>query len=115
MGLPAPAARRLRFLASLSGALGLAVVLGLLGFLVLVLLVAGRGLDHVGGRPLPWIALQVLAIFAAASGVALLASPVQSWRGLSRGERAQFAFVAAALVPFLPWMGYWRLLWLPFC
>jgi hypothetical protein len=103
----------LRFLAGLAGALGLTVLLGFLAFLVLVLLVAGRGLDQVGGRPLPWIALQALAVLAAGTGVALLPTLAQRWRVLRCGERAQLACLAAAVALFLPWMRYWHLLWLP--
>ncbi|MDQ3856220.1 MAG: hypothetical protein M3281_07495 [Chloroflexota bacterium] len=104
-----------RWLSRLTRALSilrLVVLLGFFAFLVAVLLFAGKGLDQVGGRPVPWIVLEALATLTAALTVALLGSMIlMPGKGrLGRSERARLGTLAVTAVLFLPWMLYWNLL-----
>jgi uncharacterized protein len=91
----------------LAGA-GLASTIGLLGYLF-YLMAAGRSPDPgpiLAGRPLPWLALQGLAVAAA------IATAV-AWRraaSASRGERVRLGLLLTAGTVFLPWAIYWGLL-----
>jgi dienelactone hydrolase len=95
-----PAARSARWLS----ATGLLAVLGFLALGVLIQLTLGRSLGPVVlGRPLPWLALQLLSagVVAAAIGTA-----VAWWRRRS----LRLGVVLAGGVLFVPWALYWGLL-----
>ncbi|WP_242900597.1 alpha/beta hydrolase [Actinomadura terrae] len=102
-----PVSRGARLLA---GA-GLASALGLLVYLF-YLMAAGRAPDPgpvLAGRPLPWLALQGLALAAVAGGVATAVA----WRragAVARGERVRLGLLLGAGAVFLPWALYWGLL-----
>jgi hypothetical protein len=100
--LPAPWSARV-----LAGA-GLTAVVGCLVYLGLVLTSRGRQFDPgpmIAGRPLPWLALQALAVVAAGAAVAL---GVRTWRRRAGGPRTVLLLSAGAV--FVPWAGYWGLL-----
>ena len=91
---------------------GFAATIGLLGYLF-YLMAAGRSPDPgpiLAGRPLPWLALQGLAVVTvtAAIGTAL------AWRraaaNLPQGERIRLGLLLTAGTVFLPWAFYWGLL-----
>ncbi|MBE1500383.1 dienelactone hydrolase [Amycolatopsis lexingtonensis] len=95
-----PAAKSARWLS----ATGLLAVLGFLAFDVLIQVTMGRGLGPVvAGRPLPWLALQLLSlgVVAAAIGTA-----VAWWRHRS----PRLGVPLAGGVVFVPWAVYWGLL-----
>jgi pimeloyl-ACP methyl ester carboxylesterase len=103
---PRPAPWAARVLA-LSGSLA---VLGALVYLSSLVLGVGGGLLSPGpllaGRPMPWVALQVLA-FAA---VVALVLTVARARPVAASGRIRFAWLVAAGVVFVPWAAYWALL-----
>jgi hypothetical protein len=59
----------------------------------------------IAGRPLPWLALQALAIVATCAAVAFAARTVR--RG---GDGSRDALLVAAGAVFVPWAAYWGLL-----
>ena len=91
----------------LAGA-GLVAVPGTVLYL-LWMLMARRAAPEPGlviaGRPLPWIALQLLALVAACAAVALAVRMVR--RG---GDGPRGALLATAGAVFVPWAVYWGLL-----
>ncbi|MEV5720286.1 alpha/beta hydrolase [Amycolatopsis mediterranei] len=95
-----PGARPARWLS----AAGLLAVLGFLVVDVLIQLSMGKGLGPVvAGRPLPWLALQLLSLGTVA---ATIATAVAWWR--NRGLR--LGVLLAGGVVFVPWAIYWGLL-----
>jgi dienelactone hydrolase len=99
-GLGRGAARPARWLA----ATGLLTVLGFVVVDVLIQLSLGRNLGPVvGGRPLPWWALQLLSlgVLAAAIGTAM------AWW---RHRTPRLTATLASGVVFVPWAVYWGLL-----
>jgi hypothetical protein len=95
-----PAARPARWLS----ATGLLAVLGFLAVDVLIQLSMGKGLGPVvAGRPLPWLALQLLSLGTVA---ATIGTAVAWWR--DRGLR--LGVLLAGGVAFVPWAIYWGLL-----
>ncbi len=85
-------------------ATGLLAVLGFLVVDVLIQLSMGKGLGPVvAGRPLPWLALQLLSLGAVAATVG---TAVAWWR--NRGFR--LGLPLAGGVVFVPWAVYWGLL-----
>jgi dienelactone hydrolase len=85
-------------------ATGLLAVLGFLVVDVLIQTTMGKGLGPVvAGRPLPWLALQLLALGAVA---ATIGTAMAWWR--HRTPRLG-ALLAGGLV-FIPWASYWGLL-----
>lgn len=117
----APAAARV-----LAGA-GLTAVLGTLAYLaVLTTTRGGRTVDPgplLAGRPLPWLALQALAVVAVVAAAVLAAGLVRDrapgGRGpgtvhrpvvRSGGERLRLAALLVAAAVFVPWALHWGLL-----
>jgi dienelactone hydrolase len=105
-GTPAPWSARV-----LAGA-GLAAVLGELTYLGSLMMSRGDLLDPgpmIAGRPLPWLALQGLAVVAVGAAVA---HGVRTWRSQEqrRGDGPRTALVLAAGAVFVPWSAYWGLL-----
>jgi pimeloyl-ACP methyl ester carboxylesterase len=101
-GPPAPWSARL-----LAGA-GLAAVLGELTYFGSLMMSRGDLLvpgSMVAGRPLPWLALQMLAVVATGAAVAL---GVRTWRRSGDGPRTALLLSAGAV--FVPWAVYWGLL-----
>lgn len=95
-----PAARPARWLS----ATGLLAVLGFLVVDVVLQMTMGKGLGPVvAGRPLPWLALQLLSLGAVA---ATIGTAVAWWR--HRGLR--LGVLLAGGVVFVPWAVYWGLL-----
>jgi dienelactone hydrolase len=100
-GPPAPWPARV-----LAGA-GLVAVPGCLLYLGSVMTSRGGAFDPgpmIAGRPLPWLALQALAVVATGAAVAL---GVRTWR---RGGDRRHASLLAAGAVFVPWALYWGLL-----
>ncbi|QKV81492.1 S9 family peptidase [Amycolatopsis sp. Hca4] len=83
---------------------GLLAVLGFLVVDVVIQLSTGKGLGPVvAGRPLPWLALQLVSLGAVA---ATIGTAVAWWR--TRGFR--LGLLLAGGVLFVPWAVYWGLL-----
>ncbi|MET8995413.1 alpha/beta hydrolase [Amycolatopsis sp. NPDC004169] len=83
---------------------GLLAVLGFLVVDVVIQLSMGKGLGPVvAGRPLPWLALQLVSLGAVA---ATIGTAVAWWR--TRGFR--LGLLLAGGVLFVPWAVYWGLL-----
>jgi alpha-beta hydrolase superfamily lysophospholipase len=102
-GRPAPWSARV-----LAGA-GLVAVLGGPTYLGYLFMSRGRALDPgpmLSGRPLPWLALQALAIVAVCAAIAL---GVRTWRR-RRCDGSRTALLLAAGAVFVPWAAYWGLL-----
>ncbi|WP_433253759.1 alpha/beta hydrolase [Streptosporangium sp. CA-135522] len=99
--------------ARLLGAGGLVAVLGSFFYLFYLLTTGGKLAvpgPVVAGRPLVWLALQVLAL---ASVVATIHTAL-AWRraraSVARGERVRLGLLLAAGTVFIPWALYWGLL-----
>ena len=87
---------------------GVVAVPGCLLYLGSVMLLRRAGPDPgpmIAGRPLPWLALQALALVAACAAVAFAVRTVR--RG---GDGSRGALLVAAGVVFVPWAAYWGLL-----
>ncbi len=96
--------------ARLLAASGVTAVVGGLGYLGYLQTTQGRTVDPgpmLAGRPLPWLALQALAVVAVGATVAL---GVQQWRGAGRGDRGRTTLLLSAGVLFVPWAVHWGLL-----
>ncbi|MFB4310394.1 alpha/beta hydrolase family protein [Actinomadura sp. GTD37] len=79
----------------------------------LLYLAAGRAPDPgplVAGRPLPWLALQALAVAAVAAGIATAAAWRRAGRTVPAGERVRLGLLLAAGAAFVPWALHWGLL-----
>jgi hypothetical protein len=94
----------------LAGA-GIVAVLGL--FVYLVHLISGSAPDPgpvLMGRPLPWLALQGLAVTTVVAGL----GTAVAWRGagasVPAGERVRLGLLLTAGAVFVPWALYWGLL-----
>ncbi|GAA4059501.1 alpha/beta hydrolase [Actinomadura miaoliensis] len=91
---------------------GFLAVIGLF-FYLFYLMAAGRSPDPgsvIAGRPLPWLALQGLAVAATVSCVATTVTWRRAAATLSRGEHARLALLVIAGAVFVPWALYWGLL-----
>ncbi|MBE3012377.1 prolyl oligopeptidase family serine peptidase [Microbispora sp. NEAU-D428] len=91
-------------------AAGLVAVLGSFAFLFYLLMTGGK-LAAPGpvllGRPVVWLALQILALTTMAAFV----RTVRAWRRAgTRTERARLGLLLAGGAVFLPWSLYWGLL-----
>ncbi|MEV4150180.1 alpha/beta hydrolase [Amycolatopsis sp. NPDC049691] len=86
------------------GVTGLLTVMGFVVVDVLIQTTMGKGLGPVVlGRPLPWLALQLLSLGAVA---ATIATAVTWWRH----RTPRLAVALAGGVVFIPWALYWGLL-----
>ncbi|NBH03531.1 alpha/beta hydrolase [Amycolatopsis sp. SID8362] len=95
-----PAAKAARWLS----ATGLLAVLGFLAVDVVIQVSMGKGLGPVvAGRPLPWLALQLLSLGAVA---ATIGTAVAWWRH----RTPRLGVLLAGGVVFVPWALYWGLL-----
>jgi dienelactone hydrolase len=93
------------------GVAGLITTLGLPVYLLLLLETAGGIVGPVvGGRPLPWLALQVLATVAAAAAIGVAAIWLWKRSAVPREDRARLALLLAAGAAYVPWAAYWGLL-----
>jgi dienelactone hydrolase len=63
----------------------------------------------VAGRPLPWLALQALAVAACGSTVLLAASWSSARKALTGADRARIGVLLAGGVVFVAWAAYWGL------
>ncbi|MEU9045278.1 MULTISPECIES: prolyl oligopeptidase family serine peptidase [unclassified Kitasatospora] len=101
----APGGRAARWLAGT----GLAATLGFLGYFLFVTTTLATG-PQLGGRPLVWSVLQLLAVgTVVATGV----TAVQAWRGrrsASAGARVRLGGLLVAGAVFVPWALFWGLL-----
>lgn len=90
---------------------GLLSVLGLLGYLGHLASTGAKSLGVVVlGRPLPWLALQLLAV---AVVVATVVTARQAWQAradLTTGRRVRLGLLVAGGVLFVPWAVHWGLL-----
>lgn len=99
--------------ARLLAAAGPVTLVGTFGYLVQLAFVRGGSAVDVGpllaGRPLPWLALQALAVTTVAAAALLTVRLVRS-PPAARGERLRLGLLLAAGAAFLGWALYWRLL-----
>ncbi|WP_290057957.1 alpha/beta hydrolase family protein [Amycolatopsis solani] len=87
-----------------SGVPGLLTVVGFLAVAVLIQVTTGRGLGPVvAGRPLVWLALQLLSLGAVAAAIG---TAVAWWRH----RTPRLGVLLAGGVVFVPWAVYWGLL-----
>lgn len=90
---------------------GLLAVVGTLAYVASLVLGLSGGFLSPGlllaGRPVPWVALQVLAVAAA---VSVTVTVVRSRRTVAAVGRIRFTLLATAGVAFVPWAAYWGLL-----
>lgn len=126
VGLAAPLARRVlgrtraaagpttwraRRAARLLAAAGLAAVLGFVGYFgYLMFTAAGAVGPVVAGRPLPWLALQALAVGTCASALALAASWWPARAEVGGAQTARIGALLAGGAVFAAWAAYWGLL-----
>lgn len=94
-----------RFLA----VLGPAAVLGGVGYLGYLSATGTQAVGPVlGGRPVAWLIVQLLAVGAV---IAAAATAAACWRNRRQMDnRATLGLVLAGAVVFLPWAAYWGLL-----
>ncbi|MFF3072770.1 alpha/beta hydrolase family protein [Kitasatospora sp. NPDC057904] len=101
----APGAGAARWLAGS----GLAATLGFLGYFLFVTTTLATG-PQLGGRPVVWSVLQLLAVCAVvATGV----TAVRAWRGRApapAGARVRIGALLVAGAMFVPWALFWGLL-----
>jgi dienelactone hydrolase len=104
-----PVARASRPATVLAGA-GLTAVVGTLTYLGYLQATSGRTVTPgplLAGRPLVWLALQVLAVVAVVAGIIVAAR----WRATaSSAGRTRAALLLAAGAVFVPWAVFWGLL-----
>jgi hypothetical protein len=95
----------------LAGA-GLTATIGLL-FYLFYLMAAGSSPDPgpvLAGRPLPWLALQALAVAVLAAAVATALAWRRSAATVATGERVRLGLLLTAAAVLIPWGLYWGLL-----
>ncbi|MFC4053759.1 alpha/beta hydrolase family protein [Actinomadura syzygii] len=95
----------------LSGA-GLAAALGL-PFYLFYLMAAGRAPDPgpaLAGRPLPWLAVQGLAVADVAAAAGTAVTSLRAAGAVPVGERVRLGLLVTAGAVFIPWAVYWGLL-----
>ncbi len=90
---------------------GLLSVLGLFGYLVFLAATGARTIGPlVLSRPLPWLALQALALCAAGSVAVAVVAAWRSRAQLPAAQRIRLGALLAAGVAFVPWAIQWGLL-----
>jgi hypothetical protein len=114
------AARRLRGLhgeplvrrpARWLAATGLATTVGFLLYLFFMLATAANLIGPVlGGRPLPWLLLQLLAVATVVATVATALAWRRHRRDLTGASHVRLGVLLVAGLVFLPWAAYWGLL-----
>lgn len=87
---------------------GLTATLGILGYFTAIEFSAGRLIGPVvGGRPVPWLILQLLA----AATVITAAMTALDWRrNPHQHGRGRLALLLTGAIAFIPWALYWGLL-----
>lgn len=92
---------------------GLGTVVATLPYLASVAVIRGGSVLDPGpllaGRPLPWLALQLLAATTVAAAVFLVVRVLRQ-PPTTGGERIRLGLLLAAAAAFVPWSLYWRLL-----
>jgi uncharacterized protein len=102
-----PVRRPARWLA----ATGLATTAGLLVYLLFMLATAANVIGPVlGGRPVPWLVLQLLAVATVVATVATAVAWRRHRRNLTGPSHLRLGVLVAAGVVFVPWAAYWGLL-----
>jgi dienelactone hydrolase len=92
-------------------ATGLATTVGFLLYLVFMLATAANVIGPVlGGRPVPWLILQLLAVVAVVATVATAVAWRRQRRELTGASQVRLGVLLAAGLVFLPWAAYWGLL-----
>ncbi|GAA3297478.1 alpha/beta hydrolase [Dactylosporangium vinaceum] len=88
---------------------GPVAMVGTVGYLMFLLASAGKVIGPVVlGRPIPWLALELLTIGTAAAGIT---AAVSWWRsGRSRRGRVRLGMAVGAAVLLVPWVASWGLL-----
>jgi uncharacterized protein len=101
------------WMARLAAAAGPVTLVGTFGYLVQLAVVRGGSSVDVGpmlaSRPLPWLALQALAVTTVVAAI-LLAVRLVREPPAGRVERIRLGLLLAAAVAFVAWGLYWRLL-----
>lgn len=90
---------------------GVAAVLCFVGYFGFLMFTAASAVGPVvAGRPIPWLALQALAVAACVSTVLLAASWWSAPKALSRVERMRTGILLAGGIVLVAWAAYWGLL-----
>jgi uncharacterized protein len=91
---------------------GLAAILGFVGYFGFLMFTAASAVGSVfGGRPVPWLVLQALAVAACISTVLLAASWRSSTEESTGAEGTRIGILLAGGVVFVAWAAYWGLLY----
>jgi uncharacterized protein len=102
-----PVRRPARWLA----ATGLATTVGFLLYMLFMLATAANVIGPVlGGRPIPWLILQLLASATVVATVATAVAWRRHRRNLTGASHVRLGVLLAAGLVFLPWAAYWGLL-----
>jgi len=92
-------------------ATGLATTVGLLVYLLFMLATAANVIGPVlGGRPVPWLVLQLLAVATVVATVATALAWRRHRHNLTGAGQVRLGVLVAAGLFFLPWAAYWGLL-----
>jgi len=97
--------------ARLLAATGLTTTLGFLMYALFMIVTAANIVGPVlGGRPIPWLILQLLAVATVAATFTTALAWRRQHRNLTGAQHVRLGLLVAAGVLFLPWAGYWGLL-----
>ena len=108
---PEPAMLRVRRYARWLAGAGLAAVLGFVYYFGFLMFTEASAVGPVlAGRPLPWLALQALALTTGASTLALAVSWWSARTEVRGAERVRIGILLAGGAVFIPWAAYWGLL-----
>ena len=92
-------------------ATGLTTTMGFLIYTFFMMATAANIIGPVlGGRPIPWLILQLLAVATVAATLATAATWRRQRRNLTRAHHVRLGLLVAAGLLFLPWAAYWGLL-----
>jgi uncharacterized protein len=92
-------------------ATGLATTVGFLMYVFFMLATAANVIGPVlGGRPVPWLVLQLLAAATVVATVATAVAWRRQRRNLTGPSHLRLGVLVAAGVVFVPWAAYWGLL-----
>lgn len=89
---------------------GLAAMVGFAVYFALVLAMGGAFGPVIGGRPLPWLALQLLAVAACACAALLAVTWWTNRAALPPRDRVRQGVLLAGGATFMLWAVYWSLL-----
>ncbi|HEY3010349.1 MAG TPA: hypothetical protein VGJ63_20125 [Micromonosporaceae bacterium] len=97
--------------ARLLAATGLTTTVGFVMYALFMIVTAANIVGPVlGGRPIPWLILQLLAVATVAATLSTAVAWRRDHRNLTRAHHVWLGLLVAAGLLFLPWAAYWGLL-----